>query len=139
MKTLTTIFQTLTLSLFIIGATQSMAAGLPGDRDGDSSRGPSRIIDNTIRYAQSIYPIDRGGFIYPMALIGGNVRFDGNGPVYVTLHIGGQTFTALTDSRGDYSFFAYANGSGHYDVQAWVADEGQQHALTKTGEVSVQK
>jgi len=114
----------------IVGSAQSFADSVPSE---------TRIIDNTIRYAQNIFPIDRGGYAYPMAIVGGNVRFQGEGPVYVTLRIGGQSYTALTDNFGDYSFFAYANGGRRFEVNAWVIGGEEVPASKKTGELSVQK
>jgi|GEM_PF-2355380 len=132
MKTFTKIFQTLTLSLFLFGAAQSSA---------DSSSTETRIIENRIQYARNIFPIDRGGFAYPMALIGGTVFHTGPAPVYVTLRIGGQTFTALTDTRGDYSFFAYTAGAGRFEVQAWVGSDSSEEggSVTTQGQLTLQK
>jgi hypothetical protein len=129
MKTFKRIFQTLSFSLMIAGAAEAVAA--PQTRE-------TQIIDNLIRYARSMYPADSNGGIYPMAIVGGTVRFDGPGPVYVTLRIGGQSYSALTDQRGDYSFFAYTNGAGRFEVQAWTvnAPEG---GSSKIGELSLQK
>jgi hypothetical protein len=129
MKTFKRIFQTLSFSVMVFGAAQAVAA--PQIKE-------TQIIDNAIRYARSIYPIDRNGGVYPMAAVGGTVQFEGPGPVYVTLRIGGQTYSALTDQRGDYSFFAYTNGAGRFEVQAWTinAPEG---GSSKTGELSLQK
>lgn len=129
MKTLKKIFQTLSFTLMIVGSAQTLA---------ESHRSETRVIDNVIRYAQNIYPIDRGGYAYPMALVGGNVRFEGEGPVYVTLRIGGQSFSALTDNRGDYSFFAYTNGAGRFEVNAWVINGEEVPAAKKVGKLSAQ-
>ncbi len=125
--------KTFSLSLAFVAAAQSFAA---------PSTSETRIIDNQIRYARTLHPADRNGFSYPMAIVGGNVLFQGTGPVYVTLRIGGQTHTALTDSRGDYSFFAYTAGAGRFEVEAWVinpTDAENGSKLIKSGSLSVQK
>lgn len=84
------------------------------------SADPTPIIDNVIDYATTISPVDRGGFSYPMALIGGHITTELAKPLNVTLRIGGQTYTALTDSAGVYSFMAYTNGARNYQIEVWT-------------------
>jgi len=82
----------------------------------------SQVGDVTIDYARLVAPADRQGFSVYMAAIGGSVQLDGVAPVNVTLRIGGQSYTALTDRNGVFSFFVYANGSSRFEVEAWLPE-----------------
>jgi hypothetical protein len=121
--------KTLTLGLVLAASSQSFAAPATSE---------TRIIDNVVRFARTIYPIERSGLAFPMAAISGNVRFQGFGPVYVSLYVGGQAYTALTDDRGDYSFFVFTNGGGRYDVRAWT-DSDSKSVSVQSGDLEVQK
>ena len=131
MKTSKRLFQTLSIGLLLASSAPSFATPKVEE---------TRIIDNVVQYARTIYPIERSGFAHPMAAIGGNVRFTGFGPVYVTLMLGGQNYTALTDDRGDYSFFVFTNGAARFDVRAWQSGEPEKaKSIVRQGELEVQK
>ncbi len=81
------------------------------------------IKDITLHYAQLLAPANRQGTSIFMAIAGGRVDFEGPGPVFVTMSIGGQKYTSPTDQQGAFSFLTYANGSSSLDLNAWVAGD----------------
>jgi hypothetical protein len=110
------------LSLFVACAIASTFAQ---DTRANSNETPpvNNSIINVIDYVRAIYPIDRGGFPYTMALVGGHAVTELPKPLYVTLRIGGQNYTALTDRNGFYSFMVYTNGAGRLTTEVW-SDSG---------------
>lgn len=86
---------------------------------------PTRVIANRIDYGFLVAAAKPQAGVVDMAAIGGTVTFEGTGPVYVTLRIGGQDYTALTDAAGRYSFWAYANSSSRFGVEAWTIPGSQ--------------
>ena len=94
------------------------------------------IHDVEIHYSRLVTPADRNDFTIYLAAIGGKVNFEGEAPVYVTLKIGGQTYTAPSDREGMYSFFVYTNNSGEFEVSAWTNDSPE---LVSTTGAIVQK
>jgi hypothetical protein len=95
---------------------------------------PTKIISNTIRYAQLISSARYNSTIGAVdnAAIGGKVEFTGPGPVYVTIRMGGQDYTALTDQTGKYSFWVYANSS-RFVSEAWLPGQSVGTGLAATG------
>ena len=94
---------------------------------GGASFAATQIKKIHISYSQLLLPVDRQGFQIPQAIIGGNIEFEGTAPVYVSLLIGGQTYTAPTDQLGAFSFLAFTANAGNYELRAWtpdVAEEG---------------
>ncbi len=82
----------------------------------------TRIIETKINYARSVVAHDRNGFAVYMAAIGGQIVFEGgNPPVYATLKVGGQIYTAPTDFDGNYSFYVYTNGYNQFSVEGWAS------------------
>src|SRR5437763_643179 len=87
-----------------------------------------------IQYSRLLFPVDRQGFEIPQFVVGGNVDYTGDLPIFVTLTIAGQSYTQPTDKLGQFSFFAYAAGAGSYQLDAWVPSIG---AAPKTDSVKV--
>lgn len=110
--------KTFGLSLFVACAFASTFAQ---DTRANSNETPpvNNTIVNVIDYVSTIYPIDRGGFPYPMALVGGHAVTELPKPLNVTLRIGGQNYTALTDRNGFYSFMVYTNGARQVTTEVW--------------------
>jgi hypothetical protein len=84
-----------------------------------------------VAYSRVLFPVDRNGFEIPQAIIGGNVAYSGMGPVYVTLSIGGQKYTQPTDIDGNFSFLAYTNFAGSYELNAWLPPSTEQGTRTE--------
>ncbi len=74
----------------------------------------------TIAYSRLLLPVDRQGMAIPQAIIGGKVDFEGSAPAYVSLIIGGQTYTQPTDRLGYFSFLAYTANANSYNLEAWL-------------------
>jgi hypothetical protein len=96
-----------------------------------SALAETTIIKNEIDYARSLVPADRNGIPVYLAAVGGTVTFVGDGPVNVTIRIGGQDYTALTDQVGRYSFLVYANASS-FRSEAWLPGQEPVLALNVT-------
>lgn len=73
----------------------------------------------TVTYSRLLLPVDRNGHSIPQAIIGGKVDFEGAAPAYVSLLIGGQTYTQPTDRLGYFSFLAYTANAAEYTLEAW--------------------
>ncbi|MEZ4815015.1 MAG: hypothetical protein R3A80_07400 [Bdellovibrionota bacterium] len=80
----------------------------------------SQIKKININYSRLLLPVDRQGFAIPQAIIGGQVDFEGVAPAYVTLIIGGQSYTQPTDRQGFFSFLAYTANASNYTLEAWL-------------------
>jgi hypothetical protein len=91
-----------------------------------------------IDYSRTLTPADNHGYTIFQAIVGGKVDFIGQAPIYVTMQVGGQTYTTLTDPAGFYSFFVYTNNAGQYNLQAWtndVAPLGKNNRASITGQL----
>lgn len=64
-----------------------------------------------------------------MALVGGHVVTELPMPLNVTLRIGGQSYTSLSDKDGNYSFMVYANAR-QLTVEAWSSTGESSNTLT---------
>lgn len=73
-----------------------------------------------IDYARTLHHRGEHGGFFTLAALGGRVDFIGTDPINVTVKIGGQSYTALTDPHGNYSFLVYTAGAGRFEVEAWV-------------------
>lgn len=78
----------------------------------------------TINYSRLLLPVDRQGFAIPQAIVGGKVDFEGDLPVFVTMLVGGQSYTQATDRAGFFSFMVYTAGASEYTLEAWTAVHG---------------
>jgi hypothetical protein len=93
----------------------------------------TRIIETKINYARALVADDRQGFSVRMAAIGGQVVFEGgHPPVYATLRIGGQIYTAPSDAQGYFSFFVYTNGYNEFTVEGWASHEAAPQPMKVT-------
>ena len=122
MKILTASAFALALSLFAGQAAHADGTPVPVTPPATETK----IVSNVINYAQTIAPVDRGGFAYILGLVGGTVTYTGPGPVFVTLRTGGQSYTSPVDYNGKYSFFVYAN-SGTINTEAWIPGVPSSH------------
>ncbi len=85
-----------------------------------------------ITYSRLLLPVDRQGFAIPQAIIGGKVDFEGVAPAYVSLIIGGQSYTQPTDRMGYFSFLAFTANAANYTVEAWLpAVEGAEESSAR--------
>jgi hypothetical protein len=85
-----------------------------------STLATAEVIKITIAYSRLLLPVDRQGMSIPQAIIGGKVDFEGAAPAYVSLIIGGQTYTQPTDRLGYFSFLAYTANANSYNLEAWL-------------------
>lgn len=91
----------------------------------------------TIKYSRLLMPVDRQGFAIPQAIVGGKVDFEGDLPVFVTMIVGGQSYTQPTDRAGFFSFLVYTAGASEYTLEAWTTAHGS--TGQETAKISIAK
>ncbi len=116
------------LSFFALILTSGMAFAAPTSTVPPSPRptpppgGGTTVEQVKVDYARAIETIDRGGGPTILGAVGGFVRYRGPGPVFVTLRIGGQSYSSPVDKRTrQFAFLVWAN-QDRFQVEAWTTD-----------------
>lgn len=102
--------------LFSVASLQAAVTKIPVAKSARTQKDAknTEISEATITYSQLVGQ--------NQAIIGGQVAFAGPGPVFVTVRMGGQSFTQPVDFEGFFSFFVFTNGDGQFEYSAWTTD-----------------
>ena len=65
--------------------------------------------------------VNKEGKSVPHVMIGGQVKFQGNDQVFVSLDLEGQKYSTPADPEGNFSFYVLTNGAVNLYLSAWTS------------------